>query len=179
MSCLLRSWITVVTTSIVVGLLAACGTAPLLKPGDHIRDMVLTNKEPASYEVFTTYCAIPSDSHTPTSTTITCSDLPRGTILAAGHGWYSATQQELDNAWSAMRWQINIDEQELDLASFGTQDMDRDGGGRIRSWQVWLENLTPGQHSVRIVYHVTRAFKDSLDDMAMGDYGTTFTFTVK
>jgi hypothetical protein len=180
MSRTLRSWFSVLASSIFVGLLASCGTAPLLKPGDHLSDMVVTNQKPASrYEGIAAFCDVPSDSSTPTSITITCSDVPRGTILDIGWGWLSATQQELENAWSAMRWQIIVDGQELDLASFGTQDTDREGGGRIRAWQAWLEEPTPGKHTVRIVYHVTRAFKDSMDDLAVGDYEKTFSFTVK
>jgi hypothetical protein len=177
--------------AIVLGLLTSCGgaaTAPpsptamaLLKPGDHIGDMIVTNQEPASgSEELATFCAnVPSATSTPNIDTKACSDVPRGITLQLGPGWYSATQQELENSWSATRWQIFIDGQELDLTSFGTQDSDREEGGRVRVWQVWLENLTPGKHSVRFVNHVTRAIKDSVDDMAVGDYESIRSFTVK
>jgi hypothetical protein len=180
-----------VLVAIVLGLLTSCGgaatTSPsptataLLKPGDHIGDMIVTNQEPASNsEELGTFCAqVPSATSTPNLDTKACTDVPRGITLRIGPGWFSATQQELESSWSAVQWQIFIDGQELDLASFGTEDSDREEGGRVRAWRVWLENLTPGQHSVRFIEHVTRPIKDSLDDIAVGDYERIRSFTVK
>jgi hypothetical protein len=191
MSRTLRSWPIILASLVLGGVFAACGAIPaapaptavpptataLLKPGDHIGDMVVTNQEPASgSEDF--QCDMPSDSSTPTRTTIQCSDVPRGTTLNLSHGWVSATQQELENAWSAMQWQEFIDGQELDMPSFRGEDSE-EGGRRGRGWQIWLVNLTSGKHSVRTVYHVTRAIKDSLDEKAVGDYELIHEFTVK
>jgi hypothetical protein len=139
--------------------------------------MVVTNQEPASgSEDF--QCNMPSESSAPTTTTIQCSDVPRGKALNLSHGWASATQQELENAWSAMQWQEFIDGQELDLPSFRGEDT-QEGGRWGRVWQIWLVNLTPGKHSVRTAYRVTRAIKDSLDEKAVGDYVLIHEFTVK
>jgi hypothetical protein len=186
-----RTWPFVLASLVLVGVCAACGAAPaapaptavpptLLKPGDRIGDMIVTNQEPASpSEGLSTFCKnMPSDSHTPTTATMQCSEVPRGTTLNLNHGWVSATQQELDNAWSALEWQMTIDGQELDLPSFKGEDTD-EGGRRGRGWEIWLENLTPGKHSVRTAYRVTRAIKDSLDEKAVGDYVLIHEFTVK
>jgi hypothetical protein len=187
----LRSWPIVLASLVLIGVFAACGAsraapAPtavpstataLLKPGDHIGEMVVTNQEPASgSEDFG--CNMPPDSHTPTTTTIQCAEVPRGTSLNLSHGWASATQQELENAMASIQWQEFIDGQELDLPSFQAEDT-QEGGTWGREWKIWLVNVTPGKHSVRTVYHVTRAIKDSLDEKAVGDYELNHEFTVK
>jgi hypothetical protein len=139
--------------------------------------MMLTNQEPASgSEDF--QCTMPADSHTPATATIQCADVPRGKALNLSHGWGSATQQELENAMASMQWQEFIDGQELELPSFQAEDT-QEGGTWARAWKIWLVNVTPGKHSVRRVYHVTRAIKDSLDEKAVGDYELNHEFTVK
>jgi hypothetical protein len=192
MSRTLRSWPIILAILVLGGVFAACGATPaaptptavpptataLLKPGDHIGDMIVTNQEPASGSEGFKCGDMPSESNTPTTNTMQCSDVPRGTTLNLSHGWASATQQELENSWSAMQWQEFIDGQELDLPSFRAEDT-QEGGRWGRGWQLWLENLTPGKHSVRMIYHVTRAFKDSLDEKAVGDYELIHEFTVK
>jgi hypothetical protein len=187
----LRSWPTVLTSFVLTGVFAACGAAPaaspltavpptamaLLKPNDHVGEMIVTNQEPTSgSEDF--QCTMPSEGSAPKTTTIQCADVPRGKALNLSHGWVSATQQELENSWSALQWQEFIDGQELDLPSFRAEDT-QEGGRWSRGWQIWLVNLTPGKHSVRTAYRVTRAIKDSTDDLAVGDYVLIHEFTVK
>jgi len=140
--------------------------------------MIVTNQEPASGSEGLQCGDMPSESSTSTTTTMQCSDVRGGTTLNLSHGWVSATQQELENVRSAMQWQEFIDGQELDLPSFRGEDT-QEGGRWGWEWQIWLENLTPGKHTVRTVYHVTRGFKDSLDEKAVGDYVLIHEFNVK
>ena len=143
-------------------ILAACHPAgksigsEMLKPGDVIDGMRLTTgtKDASSLWAFcppvqptgntvVSYCNVPI--------------LPR---LAIGH--IVMPDADILNSldWSEISWRFNIDDQPLDLSSFGTYEyalpvmphkssLIREVFMQYTDWDVVLTNLSPGEHTIQ------------------------------
>ena len=142
---------------------AFCNSNPALKPG-------ATEAKPG---VYTVDCTVPP--------------LPK---LHIGGGWISADEQLRDADWNAQHKELYVNGQLVDQAAFGSVDADvpvqalpgQDAGKvstvKLRVWNVVLEDLAPGQLSLRQVMHFDRPLMQGGATMPAGDYDFTMNITV-
>jgi hypothetical protein len=130
-------------------------SASVFKPGDTIDGMSLTTgaKDAAPLWAFCSPAQYSSN-----TTTASC-DVPLLPKLAIGHflmpGDDALTRLDL----SAITWELTIDDQPIDLQSFGTYDfvlpaMSHDPSPirevfvKFTGWDVVLTDLNPGEHTI-------------------------------
>ena len=93
--------------------------------------------------------------------TFTCRT-PVMPALAIGHIFLMADEVLANLDWSELVWELSIDEQIVDLESFGTIDYAmpalasnpspvREVFQKVTAWNVVLTNLNPGEHTVRFL----------------------------
>ncbi len=85
-------------------------------------------------------------------------------------GWEEETIEELEAAWLDSRWSMTLDGRNVDLASFGTYDMNEDGL-RQRVWDVCLSHPSAGQHVVIYDYFMPNGIQ-------RGNHQTRIIFTM-
>ena len=158
---------------LTVFLLTACATAPaiapastptptadpLLEAGDTFNGMRLI-REQGNTPWLWDYC----DSETAyESTTITrqC-EVPLTSELFIGLGWVLDTWEEVEAGWLAdsATWELFIDDQPVDLSTFGVNDFEA-SGLKFRMWNVVIENITPGAHTIRYIFVESGASYDA------------------
>ena len=143
-------------------ILAACRPAgqsrgsEMLKPGDVIDGMRLTTgtKDATPLWVF-----CPPDQHTG-NTAVSYCNVPILSRLAIGH--IVTPDDDILNRldWSEISWRLNIDDQPIDLSSFGTYEYvlpvmphksspTREVFVQNTVWDVVLTNLNPGEHTLQ------------------------------
>ena len=138
--------------------LSSCSSdaAPELRPGDKIGDMLLTTG--AAKAVPLRYFCLPGKEINGVMA-VECNP-PRLSRISIGDafGVPEAAQANLD--WSTPSWELSVDNQPVDLAAFGIYHTVLPGmtlsPARIRevfreitTWDVVLENLNPGVHTLR------------------------------
>jgi len=119
-----------------------------LVPGDKIRDMEVSNDcdgvnilELCSFdELQGGSCQVPAST---------------GNIWVSA-GWGEPTSQELETAWKDSTWSLTFDNHKVDLAAFGTYDLDIPdpvlGLLKGRVWSFCVSNPTLGVHNARYDY---------------------------
>ncbi len=83
----------------------------------------------------------------PKVTVRTC-NVPEIPYIFIGYGEIGNTIEALDAAWNAETWQLYFDGFAVDLPAFGFFDTDSDGD-KARFWNIAIDNLTPGEHTLR------------------------------
>lgn len=136
----------------------------LINPGDRIGDMVLTIGQGEGVTEIWEYC----DPYiTETGVIAKECKVPALQSLFIGYGSYADTTEELDVDWPSITWELFLDDQQVNLPAFGTFDKDDDMGGpvKLRSWNVMLEQASPGKHTLHYTisqngetYDITWAF---------------------
>ena len=142
-------------------ILAACRPAGLslgsemLKPEDVIDGMRLTT---GAKDATPLWAFCPPAQHTG-NTSVSYCNVPIISRLAIGHiGMPDDILNRLD--WSKIVWGLNIDDQPIDLSSFGTYDfvlpVMPHNSSPIREvfvkntvWDIVLTNLSPGEHTIQ------------------------------
>jgi hypothetical protein len=82
--------------------------------------------------------------------------------LAIGHIFLLADEVFTDMNWSDLTWELSIDNQAVDLASFETFDFTvpsmakhpspiREVFKKATAWNIVLTNLNPGEHTLRFL----------------------------
>lgn len=130
--------------------------AAMLKPGDTIDGMSLTTGATDTLPLWA-FCS--PTQYAGNTTTSDCS-VPVVPKLAIGHILMPGddTLNKLD--WSEISWGLTIDDQPIDLKSFGTYDFVlptishspspvREIFVRFTAWDVVLINLSPGEHTIQ------------------------------
>ena len=177
--------ITMLITAVLVvpGVLYAQGIAP----GDSIGGMSLRSGGSEGPPIWA-FCVPAFLNPGVTTTECTVPPLPE---LAVGHGWFSADEALRDSNWEAMTWELYLDDQQVDLAAFGTLDADLPQTGlpghdpdeevitKLRSWDVVLGSPTAGAHTLRSVLHLSEQVDDGFHVTEAGTYELVVTFTVE
>ena len=128
----------------------------MLKPGDEIDGMVITTGTAKAPPLWA-FCspALESD-----GATIADCQVPPLSKLAIGHTFGVADPALQSMDWSALAWELYLDEQPIDLEAFGIYDFVmpdlapypspvREVFRQLKSWDVVLINPTPGAHTLR------------------------------
>jgi enterochelin esterase family protein len=123
----------------------------MIEPGERVGDMALTTAqneggtEPQLFDFCDPYIT-ESD---PATITREC-EVPAMPYYFIGYGIFADTTSELDAQWPTMAWELILDGHPVNLAAFGTMDLD--WGQQFRFWNVVLENPTPGEHTIRYTF---------------------------
>jgi hypothetical protein len=132
------------------------GVHARLQPGDRIADMSLGTEAEQAYPLWS-YCSTPTVQGS--ITTVDC-EVPAVSRLAIGYP-FEAAGRALDGLdWSELVWDLSLDQTTIDLYAFGTHDLVYPGLAdhpshirevfrKIEVWDVVLEDLTPGAHTLR------------------------------
>jgi hypothetical protein len=190
-------------TRIVVEAPSAAAQGPsaspaTLKPGDKIGEMTVV-QGPVPFDLNIThygaYCnANPmmepgSTVAKPGVYTVECSVPPLPNMFIA-FGLTADTAEQLNEIWSASSSELYVNDKLVDQAAFGALDADVPVAGvpgqdpnevltvKARVWNVILENLTPGQFTMRLVWHASREVFDGAITSPAGDYDLTYKITV-
>lgn len=157
-----------------------------VKPGDAIGEMVVTT---GGSEIVSIWAFCVPAFLNPGVTTTEC-NIPAFPELAIGHGWWTADEALRDASWEAMTWELYLDDQQVDLDAFGTFDADLPQTGlpghdaneevitKLRSWDVVLEQPTPGAHTLHSVLHLAQTVDDGFHVTEAGTYELVVNFTV-
>ena len=149
---------------LVVGLLfllAACqaagrpGSATMSRPGDTINGVTLATGAESALPLWA-FCS-PSQENTPIRT-FNCRSSELQT-LAIGHVFLLAEEVSANSDGSDLVWNLSIDNQIVDLESFGKFEYMMQSMGKsptpIREvfkkaigWNIVMTNLSPGEHSL-------------------------------
>jgi hypothetical protein len=154
----------------------AGGGQTILRPGDEADGMRLTTATGADTKIFGTFCD--PIIVKPGTYARTC-QVPELQRLMIGYGNLATSAELLEQGWQAGRWQLYLDGQRVDLATFGTLPDDHYFETAIgqevwlREWSVTIVNPTPGQHTLR---YVQEPFPPGA--AAVGRMDATWTFTV-
>lgn len=157
--------------------------APALRPGDSLGDMTLSDRVVEGPPIWAFCSPAPG---------VTACTIPALPAIRIGPGWWAKDEAFLDANWPLqMDRQLYLDDQPVDLSAFPTVDADLvqtglDAGDpnketvvKLRAWNVILENLTPGTHTLRSIFTLHETVNDGFDDYEAGDYETVVTFTVE
>ena len=149
---------------LVVGLLfllAACqaagrpGSATMSRPGDTINGVTLATGAESALPLWA-FCS-PSQENTPIRTfNCRASELQ---TLAIGHVFLLAEEVSANSDGSDLVWNLSIDNQIVDLESFGKFEYMMPSMGKSPSpirevfkkaigWNIVMTNLSPGEHSL-------------------------------
>jgi len=137
-----------------------------IKPGDKLGGMQFINDDEACPGPnFSDICGFPALADG------TCL-IPASTpVFWISTGWVEATQAELESTWKDSTWKLTFDGHELDLAKFGTYDMELDGQ-KARIWEVCISNPPEGKHNVYYEY-------EFIHGVHLGKWFSDLTFTVE
>lgn len=143
-------------------LLTACQAQELLlstailRPGDTIDGMILTTGSAAALPLWA-FCSSTQENQHIAKTD--CRVPPMISEVAIGHVFNIANEIPAKSDWSEFTWELFIDEQAIDLASFGTYNFSmpsmspnpfpvREVFKAFTTWDVALTNLKPGTHQL-------------------------------
>lgn len=132
----------------------------MLKPGDEISGMNLTTgaKDAPPLWVFCSLIQQTGD------VTITNCELPVLSKLGIGD-LFALAGGKLDGVdWSALSWELSLDDQPLDLSAFGTFDYVApispkkpapltEVFKKFKAWDIVLANLSPSEHNLQGFAH--------------------------
>jgi hypothetical protein len=133
----------------------------MLEPGDQIDGMILATGA-ADAPPLWAFCFLIQQSGNVTSSY--CSIPSMLPTLAIGHVFIVAEEALTDLDWSEFTWELSIDDQTIDLETFGTYDyvmpsMPRDHSHirevfkKFTAWDVVLTNLKSGEHTLHGLAH--------------------------
>lgn len=150
---------------VVVAWLAACldqnstqlPPNALLKPGDQIDGMIITTGA-ADAPPLWAFCSPAQENQHVTKTD--CRVSLKISKIAIGHVLNIVSEIPTRLDWSGFTWELLVDEQPIDLTSFGTYDFVmptmppspspiREVFEVFTAWDVVLTNLKPGLHTVQ------------------------------
>jgi hypothetical protein len=172
--------------------------AQALKPSDKIGEMMVT-QGPTPFDLniphYGAFCNanpmldLGSTVAKPGKYIVECSVPPLPKMFIA-FGLTARTAELLNAAWTASDSELYVNDQPIDQSAFGSLDADVPVTGmpgqkpnevlnlKARVWNVILENLTPGQFTMRLVWHVSREVFDGDVTAPVGDYDVNYKITV-
>ena len=112
----------------------------------------------------------------PGTATVDC-EVPLLPRIQIGFGWGAKDLTLLQANWSAMTWELHIDDHQINLNEFG-QWNSGDQEALYRGWALDLVNLSPGKHTLRLLWKSETPIDDGFDIYAPGMYESIVNFTV-
>ena len=134
---------------------ADISNAPMLSLGEKINGMTLANGA-ADASPLWAFCSSEVSNNI---TTANCR-VPQMSKLAIGHVFLATEEAFAETEWSALTWELSIDDQPVNLDDFGTYDyvlptmapnpsLVREVFMKFTAWDVVLTDLQSGAHSLR------------------------------
>jgi hypothetical protein len=122
----------------------------MIEKGDMIGDMVITTIDIFGNTHLGMFCDLDNASEiAPNTMEMECEAVKGDLVLLDCLGLRGDSTEELDSNWGKNSWEMTIDDQIIDLPSFGTLDVDGDQDyPKIRFWNVAIENIAAGTHTV-------------------------------
>jgi hypothetical protein len=124
----------------------------MLNPGDKIGNMTVNE-----YSLFTAtpnlraHCGEYFVDETEAGTSTVDCAVPALSRLRFDIGWFAKDEDTLNSNWSAMAWALYIDDHPINLDQFHLRNVR--GGGQVgRSWTINLVDLSPGKHTIHLVW---------------------------
>lgn len=176
----------------------AAPSVQALKPGDKIGEMVIA-KGPAPFDLaippYVAFCnanpEIESNSTVakPGVYTVECAVPPLPKMMI-GFSWVTNNEKLLNDQWPVISTELYVNGQVVDQAAFGSLDADvpltaapgadasKVQSVKLRTWNVMLENLTPGQVQLRYVWNIDRELADEMTTVPKGIYDITYKITI-
>ena len=120
----------------------------MLKPGDQLGDMVITTWQGENPMIWD-YCDPIITQPGPLTVAREC-EVPVAPKLFIGYGFVADTTEALETSWLGITWELALDGLPVDLSAFGTRDFD--SGAKFRLWNVVLEKIPPGKHTLHYLF---------------------------
>ncbi len=124
----------------------------MINLGDEINGMVFTTTEEHDmYISFNAYCGWDPKEKTETTFYYECA-ATLGDRITFGNciGIMGDNTKDLDESWEILKKdEITFDGKKVNLSSFGTQDFIAHNGKPARIWNVTVENIAPGDHTIQ------------------------------
>lgn len=135
-------------------------TKAVFKPGDTISGMSLATGAADAHPLWAFCSASPENTHIKT---FNC-HAPVLATLAIGHVFLFADEALISSNWSEFVWDLALDDQAVDLTSFGTFEYVmpsmsdspspvREVFQKVTAWNIVLTNLNPGDHVLHFRAH--------------------------
>jgi pimeloyl-ACP methyl ester carboxylesterase len=155
------------------------GTDQLIKPGDKVGEMTVEQSTEIPYQNIWWFCESWPDEPEPFSFTTDC-EVPLVSSLDISNGWL-AKESKIESNWGAMTWEWYLDGYQIDLESFEWFEYEYTAKGentKSRNWWVTLQNLSPGEHTLRQLWTSDIAIDDGWETYQSGTYEQVVNFTV-
>ncbi len=171
---------------LVAVIMGSCTNSPsasvkgIITPGKKIGEMTAEQGTPTLIRPYIwQFCENMPDVHTPNASTIDC-DVPMMSGMTIQLGWL-AKESKFASNWDAMTWELFIDGYKIDLDTFDWYDSDYPAHGeanKSRIWYINLKNLSPGEHTLRMLWESKLAVDDGMNVYQPGTYEHRVNFTV-
>lgn len=175
---------------LIATMLVSCaGTTPASavetpKPGVSIGGIRVEEYSPKGVSPdLTLYCGDYQTLEMEPGTHITDCEVPLLPRLHIDFGWGASDVATLEANWAAMTWELYIDGHQVDLDQFEPMNEvwanavdDKDV--QARGWTLDLFNLSPGKHTLRLLWKSEVPIDDGFDVYAPGTYENIVNFTV-
>jgi hypothetical protein len=166
-------------------LVSCAGMTPkLVKPGGKIGDMTVQDQSKTTLPippVLRAYCGDYFEGTEPGTHTTDC-DVPLSSSILIDFGWGAKDSATFDSNWSAMKWEMYIDGHQINLDQFRQstgRGISESGVSQIgRSWVIELVNLSPGKHTLRLLWKSEKPIDDGFNIYPAGTYESIKNFTV-
>jgi hypothetical protein len=149
----------------------------MINPGDEIDGMVFTTDDEFDFSIeLHAYCGFEPVEESGTTATMACSASPGDQILfgnCTGAGGSSPEDREKD--WPKLESEYTFDGQAINLPAFGYLDFDLPGENLYaRVWNVMVENITPGTHTVQCTYELDGESGTNIQVITVSEGAETF-----
>jgi dienelactone hydrolase len=153
----------------------------MIGPGDKIGDMTVDKGTYPSllYPYIWQYCKFLLTGSEPVKLSSDCT-VPNIPGLTLSFGW-AAEDALLESSWEAVSFDFQVDGSKLDLDEFGWEDMyspEMGANVKNRFFVLYLENLTQGQHTFKVLMSMETPVDTGLEIMQPGIQEHTVNFTV-
>jgi len=140
----------------------------MLNPGDKIGGMTVKEHSPLTFTPnLEKYCGQYLIDKIEAATSVVDCAVPSLSSLRFDIGWGTVNETTLNSNWSAMTWELKIDDHPINLDQFAKHDIR--GTGRVsRGWSIDLVDLSPGKHTIRLDWASETPINDGYNIFAPG-----------
>jgi hypothetical protein len=160
-------------------LVSCAGMTPkLVEPGGKIGNMTVENHiSTRFYPQIWTYCDMGAIRMKPGTSTIDCEIASGISGLAIGAGWGAKDETILESNLETIKWEMYIDGHQISVDAFESS-LKNWPDGPAREWLIDLVNLTPGKHTLRLLWKADVPVDDGFEIYPPGTYEDIVNFTV-
>jgi hypothetical protein len=156
----------------------SCGgsTPKLVGLGGKIGDMTV-EEHPESQPLtdISTYCSGYHYSGFEPGTETSDCEVPLLPRLQIGFSWAAKDATLLESNWSAMAWELHVDDYQINLDEFKLWP---NNPNNARGWAIDLVNLSPGKHIIRSLWRSEEPIDDGYQIYPPGTYESIVNLTV-